>query len=227
MKTLIKIVAIIAGACIGLFVLIFAIALIVVDEDDNTKPKTEKAIAKEDANPKEAKVDSTKILAEIEKRKADSLATITRENTLKELGTFKSNTDEFEGTTFYRDPRTPNYTNRNFIYPYIGSKEDNYWLRLKFQYTASDWLFIDKVRIKTDTNQYELIGTFERDNHSEIWEWSDMQAGYEEQLMLWDMANSKDVTVRYEGRQYHKDRKLTSKEKSVIAKTLDIYTTLK
>src|SRR5690606_9348659 len=104
------------------------------------------------------------------------------------------------------DNRTPVYTNINFIYPYIGQRGNSYWMSLKFQYTSDSWLFINTARIKTDNSDYTIIGDFERDNHSKIWEWYDEPVGPSELKMLEDIANSKIVKVRYEGSQYYKDR---------------------
>ena len=143
------------------------------------------------------------------------------------MSSFKVNKDEFNNTAYYRDKRTPYYSNINFIYPYIGNENDRYWLRLKFQYAADDWLFIEKIMIKTDTKDYTLYGRFERDNNSDIWEWHDIAPDEGDIFMLRDIANSKKAMVRYQGSKYHADRTLTSKEKSIITKTLDIYDKLK
>ena len=146
-----------------------------------------------------------------------------KEKAERALKIFKKSEDEFEGTTFYTDSRAPNYTNINFIYPYIGQKEDNYWLRLKFQYSADDWLFIKNATLLIDGEQFTITGNWERDNNSRIWEWLDMQVGINELSILSKLANSESAKVRYEGRKYYDDRTITSKEKDIIKKTLDIY----
>lgn len=161
-----------------------------------------------------------------QQRVKDSLS-IVSENAKKALKTFKKNEDEFKGISFYRDPRTPNYTNVNFIYPYIGKKGDDFWLRLKLQYASDDWLFINKGILLVDGEQYTITGTWERDNNSGIWEWLDMQVGQSERIILDRIANSETAKVRYEGTQYHDDRTITKKEKDIIKKTLEIYDNLK
>jgi hypothetical protein len=161
------------------------------------------------------------------KRKTDSIAAIKKEKAEKLLAGFRKETDEFSGTTFYQEKRTPVYANRDFIYPYIGSQEGRYWLRLKFQYADDSWLFINTIKIKTDNNQYTIHANFERDNNTEIWEWHDMSPSAQDIAMLRDISSSKKTMVRYVGSQYHDDRNITSREKDIIKKTLFVYDNLK
>lgn len=173
-------------------------------------------------------IDSLKIIKD--KKTKDSIALVKQkgiEKAKRILKTFKVKKDEFEGNSFYRDPRTPYYADVNFIYPYIGEKNNNYWLRLKFQYTANDWLFINKGILLVDGDKFTITGKWERDNKSNIWEWLDIAVGTSEEYILERIANSKSAKIRYEGTQYHNDRIITSKEKSIIKKTLDIYKVLK
>jgi len=100
-------------------------------------------------------------------------------------------------------------------------------LRLKFQYTSDDWLFIERAILMIDGEKYTVTGNWERDNNSDIWEWLDLSVEENELLILEKLVNSKDAKVRYEGRQYHNDRTISSKEKSIIKKTLEIYNNLK
>lgn len=153
----------------------------------------------------------------------DSLEIIKQKEIEELLSTFNKKTDDFTGTTFYRDKRTPNSNKNNFIFPYLVYEQETFYLRMQFQYTANDWLFIQNVLIKTDSNDYTVSGNFERDNHSEIWEWYDITPNIHQINMLRDIASSSVVKVRYEGRQYHKDRTITEKEKDIIKKTLEIF----
>lgn len=204
---------------IGIFIILFLIGIF----SDTTSDKSNKTVDKTNST----EIDSIQIAQEQrEKAINDSLAIVVKqkkEKAEKALESFKKNEDEFKGTAFYRDPRTPNYTNRNFIYPYIGQKGDNYWLRLKFQYASDDWLFINNGILLIDGEQYTISGNWERDNNSGIWEWLDLQVGTNERIILDKLANSESAKVRYEGRQYHDDRTITSKEKDIIKKTLEIF----
>lgn len=205
---------------LGLFFIVFLIGVFSGSDDTTTTTDKQKTTQQ---------IDSTEIKEN--QRIQDSIAQVKAQAKLeaeKTLKTFKSNNDEFNNTSFYRDPRTPNYTNVNFIYPYIGKDENNnYWLRLKFQYTAEDWLFIQSGVILVDDEKFTISGTWERDNNSTIWEWLDMPVGESELMILEKIANSKSAKIRYIGSQYHNDRTITSKEKSIIKKTLDVYNELK
>ena len=222
MKKIFKIAGIGCASLIGIFILVsILVAIFSLDSDTQVTNSTDKENSTK-------KVDSAQIKEN--QRIKDSIALVKKERkekAEKKLKSFKKNEDEFEGTAFYRDPRTPNYTNINFIYPYIGQKEDNYWLRLKFQYASDDWLFINKGILLIDGEQYTINGNWERDNNSGIWEWLDIQVGHKERVVLNKIANSKSAKIRYEGRQYHDDRTLTSREKNIIRKTLEIYDNLK
>lgn len=186
------------------------------DEEKTTSEESVESVTSIEDNLTQAQKDSIELVKSQNREKAE-----------KELKSFKKNEDEFEGSAFYSDPRTPKYANVNFIYPYIGKKENQYWLRLKFQYTSDDWLFIQNAILMIDGEKYTVTGKWERDNNSDIWEWLDLSAGENELYILEKLANSKDAKVRYEGRQYHDDRTITSKEKSIIKKTLEIYNNLK
>lgn len=159
--------------------------------------------------------------------KIDSLRNAERIKAEKMLQSFVKKEDDFEGISFYRDKRTPKYADVNFIYPYIGSKENSYWLRLKFQYASDSWLFINSAILMIDGKKYNINGNWERDHDSDIWEWLDISVEDNEYIILHKLANSKSAKVRYEGRQYHYDRVITQKEKDIIKKTLEIYDALK
>lgn len=221
MKKILKIAGIGCAGLIGLFIVFGVISGIIgaLSDTDTTQENTEN---------KSTIVDSL----ELKRRKKveDSIAQINSERRKKaeeELSSFRKKEDEFEGTTFYQDPRTPYYTNVNFIYPYIGNKGNYYWLRLKFQYSADDWLFINHAIILVDGDKFTVTGNWERDNDTGIWEWLDMSVQDSEHLILERIANSKSAKIRYVGDKYYDDRTITSKEKSIIKKTLDIYDNLK
>lgn len=203
---------------IGLFILLMIISIAFETSDENKLT---------DENSNVIKKDSIQIVQE-QKEKAiqDSLNVIKQNEIEKLLATFNKKTDDFTGTTFYRDKRAPNSNKNNFIFPYLVYEQETYFLRMRFQYTANNWLFIQKVLIKTDDNDYTISGNFERDNHSEIWEWYDISPNIHQINMLRDIALSDVAKVRYEGRQYHKDRTITDKEKDIIKKTLEIFDNL-
>lgn len=140
------------------------------------------------------------------------------------LQSFKKKTDEFNGSSFYRDKRTPKYTNIDFIYPYIGESKGKYFIRLKMQYEAEDWLFIEGSTFLVDGQKFEVGARWDRDNSAgQIWEYADISVGEMELALLSAIADSRVTKVRYTGNQYHDDRTLTKKEKSIMRKTVDTY----
>lgn len=221
MKNFFKIAGIGCASLIGLFLIIVIIGAI-LSSDSEIESSNQNSESKLKA------VDSLELKKQ--ERIKDSLAVVSkkkREKAERHLKSFKKNEDDFEGNAFYRDPRTPYYTNVNFIYPYIGQNKDRYWLRLKFQYASDDWLFINKGILLVDGEKFTVTGNWKRDNNSGIWEWLDISVGDTERLILKKIANSKSAKIRYVGTQYHNDRAITQKEKSIIKKTLKIYDDLK
>lgn len=225
MKKIFKIAGIGCLSIIGFFVISGILVGIFSSE---TELNTENKLTTKNNKSKTIVIDSVQLKKE-EKRK-DSILAIKKQKRKKaerDLNKFKKKEDEFEGNAFYRDPRTPYYSNVNFIYPYIGEKDNYYWLRLKFQYASEDWLFIKNGILLVDGEKFEITGNWERDHNSGIWEWLDISVGESERYILEKIANSKSAKIRYNGTQYYNDRTMTRKEKSIIKKTLEIYDNLK
>lgn len=140
--------------------------------------------------------------------------------------------DDMNGITWYYDKTSPKYTNYNGFYAYIGKeKTGNPWLRLRIQYAADDWLFIEKYIIKVDDVTYTIVeekyGEIETDNGSGgIWEWLDRGVDSDEYQIIKAVANGKNVKIRFVGKQYHKDKSITSAEKLALRNVLDAYEAL-
>lgn len=214
MKNKIKILGIGCASLIGLFTTLFIMGSFL-------NASTEKLATIEDYQSNNTFLDSIQV------KNKDSIAIIKKIKAKRDLKLFKKKEDEFEGYILYRDPRTPNITNENFIYPYISQKKDNYKLRLRFQYAAADWLFISKTILLIDGEKFTITGNWKSDNNTKIWEWLDIYVRNAEHKILEKIAKSKSAKIRYIGNQYHKDRSLTRKEKNIIKKTLEIYNNLK
>ena len=88
---------------------IFTVALFVFiafgsEVDETTKTETiESTQSLKEVNLTQAQTDSIELVKSKNRAKGE-----------KELKNFKKNEDEFEGSAFYRDPRTPYYSNVNF-----------------------------------------------------------------------------------------------------------------
>lgn len=224
MKKILKYILFSILGILGLFLLI----TIVVGVSESSKLSEEEEIynevtknIEEEISDERKKEIQDSILSAIEDNKL--LKKENYDKAIQSLKSFRKKEDEFEDVKFYSDKRTPYYANVNFIYPYISNSNNNYYLRLKLQYASDNWLFINKATFLIDGLTFEVRGNFKRDNNSTIWEWLDMKVGDDEKVILELLANSKKAKVRYTGNKYYKDRTITSKEKSIIRKTLKVY----
>jgi len=172
---------------------------------------------------KEQKLVEEKLKLEKEKAEKERLANATKK--------LRTKYDDIKGITWYYDKGTPQYTNYNSFHLYMGKeKSAKPWLRFRIQYTADDWLFIESYVIKTDNDSYTIStshGEVETDNGSGgIWEWYDVTIDNRLYNIIKDVINSKTVKLRYNGKQYYKDRTITTMEKQGLQNILDAYEAL-
>lgn len=163
------------------------------------------------------------------KAEPDKKAPAAKADPLKKL---KANRDEMRSITFYSHPSSPRYRNSNGVHLYFG-KEDNGTftpLRLVLQYRADSWLFVKRAWSKADGVEINLPSTsnfsgWERDNSGgSIWEWSDTALiAPGEKAAIRSLANSKSVTVRFEGSQYYDDRKLSAAQLAAMREVISAY----
>jgi hypothetical protein len=124
--------------------------------------------------------------------------------------------DKMNGISWYKHGSSPKRANSNGLYLYFGRDEGGKLmpLRLVAQYFASDWLFVTRAWAKADgltidipQKSKSLLG-WERDNSGgNVWEWSDTSVSGEDQIeAVRQIAFAKNVTVRFEGKQYYVDR---------------------
>lgn len=181
-------------------------------------------IIKEEKERKEQELANEKEIAAKEKLEKERLSTATKKMNKKY--------DEINEVTWYRDKTSPSYVNYNGFYAYIGqSNGGSPWLRLAIQYAADDWLFIENYIIKVDGMTYNIVeqeyGEIKADNGSGgIWEWLDRQVGPSEFEIIKAVANGKDVKIRFSGKDYHKDKTITSQQKLALKNVLNAYEAL-
>ena len=119
----------------------------------------------------------------------------------------KKKTDEIEGITWVSHRNAPVLA--KYATLYFGSDSNGsarfYPIRLRVQYYADDWLFVDSLTIKADDRTYELRGLdFKRDNSSgSIWEWTDIPVT--DHAMITQLLSAKRVIIRFHGNQYYSD----------------------
>ncbi len=157
-------------------------------------------------------------VVEYERRRQNARQAVVRRLAAKE--------DKVEGLTFYTHPNSPRYLNsRSTVYLYVGRKgEGQPWLRMKTIYTASNWLFVERVTAWHDGIKEPFIsGVFERDNNAKIWEWrDDIPSGYQIEVLR-SLANAKEAILRFEGSQYRKDITLSAGDKKALREVLMAY----
>jgi hypothetical protein len=141
------------------------------------------------------------------------------------VSSMRKKEDRLENVTWYRDKTSPEYSNRNGFFLYFGERLSQVWLRWRVQYRSDDWLFIQSFTVYVDGVPYEYRSVhFERDNDSEIWEWYDTSPSANDLAMIRAVIASKEAVVRFEGRQYRADRKISAEQKRALQRVLDAYT---
>jgi hypothetical protein len=199
--------------------------------------------------PSSKEVQSAKILLdnaniELDKIKKEEVIIQTKqkkENELKiEQATKKmrKKVDKLEGITWYQDKTSPQYTNYNGFFLYIGDRGYNYpILRLRIQYKDNNWLFIEKYIIYIDGLNYKTIetkyGDVERDNGSGgVWEWLDIPINNDSEDIVNDfdliraIINGEDVKIKFIGKQYSKIKTITKTQKYALQNVLEVYKVL-
>lgn len=137
-------------------------------------------------------------------------------------------TDKIESVDWYRDKSSPAYNNQNGFFLYIGKGSTSApWLRLRIQYFADDWLFIESFSVVADGQRFERGRVkFERDHDSKIWEWYDENLTDADLQMIKALIASKEAVIRFNGRQYQKDKTITASQKAALQNALDAYKAL-
>jgi hypothetical protein len=199
---------------------------ILLDKHPTSQQTTEAKQLLEVANSGQKKQKEAEAKEKAEKEKAEKarLANATKKMRVK--------FDDINNITWYYDKTSPQYSNYNGFYIYIGKKEGSKpWLRLVIQYAADDWLFIDNYIIKVDGQTFNInedsYGEIKTDNgNGGIWEWLDRKVGSSEFQIIQAIANGKDMKIRFNGKDYYKDKKITEQQKTAIKNVLDAYEAL-
>lgn len=182
-------------------------------------------------------VDVDKRIAEHTKRRdaATAKANAEREAARRNaLSGFTKHRDEMQSVTFWYAPggdvrHVGNRFGLYLVQPDSGAP----YLRFRWMYHGDDWLFIDRLMVKIDALPPvdAKFGHFsvERDNGGgNVWEWKDEAIEHEAHLQLFRrIADAKKVVLRFEGRQYYKDRTLTAGERQAIKRVLSAWDALK
>ena len=154
--------------------------------------------------------------------------------------------DEIKNITWYKHKNSPRYVNsRTSLHTYFAVFDHGIGpLRLVLQYTDDSWLFIQKYSLKIDNSLFTILAQrnqIDRDSHyGGISEHFDQPASpdhvtihredfsaVEPLKLLEEITTSKSVKIRFEGKSYYKDHKLSQKDINAVAEMLKVHTHLK
>ncbi|MCC6007947.1 MAG: hypothetical protein JJU40_09730 [Rhodobacteraceae bacterium] len=138
--------------------------------------------------------------------------------------------DRVGGVTWISHPDAPRYTNsRSTVHLYMGQRDGGTrpWLRMKVQYTADRWLFVQRVEAWHDGVREPLVtGRFERDHDHRIWEWSDVTPDARQIEVLRSLAGAREAVLRFHGRQYVRDVTLSADDRRALREMLEAHEAL-
>lgn len=138
--------------------------------------------------------------------------------------------DEFKKLTWYKDQSSPQYNNQNGLYLYFSvqdgsQKAEN--LRLRIQYYADSWLFIESYTFSLDGRIFEFTPrNVEHDNDSDIWEWSDDAVNDKLYIITRTISNAREAKIRFNGKQYYKDKIISEAQKKALRNVFTAYQAL-
>lgn len=117
-----------------------------------------------------------------------------------------------------------------YIYPLINISGEDKATGVVYKYTGSDWVFFDKIIIKTDSNRYEKDFDYyevDRDTSSlgdvHIEEKVARSLDSDTYEMLKDIASSSKTILRFSGEEGYRDRELTQENKAQIQRYLECF----
>lgn len=139
--------------------------------------------------------------------------------------------DKMRELTVWRDSATPEFINsKSWVGTYIMEpKRGSPYLRFVIYYVASDWLFLEKYLFDIDGKKYVISppkygdGSITTDSGTGIWETLDVLAEGDTLVILKALSVAKEATIRYEGKDYYKDRTIGKTERDAIKNTLKAF----
>ena len=181
---------------------------------------------------KSTTTDDVSITSKSEETKQSNVPTntIDREaaKELKKYFNFKKDEFDAENKVWVEPKNRPRYTNENCVFCYFqmnGDTPSNF--RFVIQYTADEWLFIENYTFNVDGFVFDYSpDKIERDNNSTIWEWSDCNPTLTDMSLINALVIAKKVKIKFNGKQYSRNRNLTKKEISYIKRTVQYYRAL-
>lgn len=159
-------------------------------------------------------------------KKDTKLTVLSRREVL--MNSLKIEKDSIKGTTVWQPYEAPDAVNeRSWLGLYLIQGKDSIpTLRMRLHYVADDWLFIESIDVQTESVTLSKKFSFGKlETHvfnGGICEWVDLLVGENEREIFEAIADANDVTLRMNGQQFYKDRKLAEEEIEAIRRVLDV-----
>ena len=141
----------------------------------------------------------------------------------KLLAKMTKEVDEFKGILFYTSKKyKKGYSNE--IELYIVQTGRAYSMRAIFQYTAPDWLFMDSIELICDGKKRMItLSNVKRDNDGgDVYEYEDLLVDGNLKSILELIIYSKEVKMRYVGKDYIHDRVIKDSEKNKMKEVFEV-----
>lgn len=138
----------------------------------------------------------------------------------------RSTVDTVENITWYHDKTSPRYISGNVIYCYMGESGSNYWLRVVYGFSKTDWVFMDSIILNIDGR---IIRKKVRNNdrHTDvnngIFEWVDWPVFSVEEDFLLSIANSKSTQIKFSGDNGAKSFTVSKQQKQALKNIITYY----
>jgi len=181
------------------------------------------------------KIDERKVTEKINNQLSDS--TIANEEKAKfdtvkskQLDPFfRKKTDEYSKLkkVWYEPNTAPSFINQNGIYCHfevINGVACN--LQFSIQYYAEEWLFFESVQFVIDgkASYYTPINKeTDSGDGGHIWEWFDDKLTDADKDLIYALANAKSAKMKFNGKQYYKEKNITQEQVKSIRQSLELY----
>lgn len=146
--------------------------------------------------------------------------------------------DDMQDITWYKAKGEPTYITNNqtesFIFQtYAGSKEGNYWLRLSTGFARSEWIFVEEIIIKADSNRFNVDFDVLQDRSGEavygngIREWVDVEVDSNLLSNLKTIVSSNETKIRFQGRTDYTEFEINNSQKEQLKNIIEFYELVK
>lgn len=221
-----------------IFAVIISLTILIFHDCSRDKKEVREPISSELQEDSLVKIqDSINFLGE--RKRLDSVATLTRVKAEKEIQVLKKSftiiKDEFSGIEHFQHANFGgHWPNRKTIY-LRGGSDGSYVLVSNFY--GDDWLFHEQIKVKFEDGtilESEKVSTLDEGNRQqndggEVWE--NVIYAFADEIIKRIANNPKQkVIVRFIGRQYYDEVTLTLTDKTMIAQTYrlaELYMTVK